>query len=270
MALSQQIGFIGGGAMAEALIRGLLRSGLMLPTQIAASDIAASRREALSALGIRAVTENRDAVEGAEVIVVAVKPTIVPQALAGLRDVIEPRRLVITIAGGVPTATVEAGLAPGVPVIRVMPNIAAQVGGGAAAIAGGVAAGPEHLALAEQIFSGVGRCVRVPEAMMDAVTGLSGSGPGYVCLLIEGLADGGVKMGLPRDVALTLAAQTLLGAAQLVLESGEHPGVWKDRVATPGGTTIAGLAALEARGVRGALIEAVEAGTRRSQEFSKR
>jgi pyrroline-5-carboxylate reductase len=256
--------------MGEGLIRALLRSGLCLPEQITASDVVPARREALAALGLRAVAGNREAAEGAEIILVAVKPTVVPAALAEARPAIGPRQLVISIAGGVTTETIEACLEPGVPVVRVMPNIAVQIGAGAAAIAGGAAAREEHLALVEQIFTAAGRCVRVPEPLMDAVTGLSGSGPGYVCLLIEGLADGGVKMGLPRDVALTLAAQTLLGAAQLVLESGEHPGVWKDRVATPGGTTICGLAALEARGVRGALIEAVAAATRRSQEFSTR
>jgi pyrroline-5-carboxylate reductase len=202
--------------------------------------------------------------------VLAVLPRIVPTVLADLRETLDARHLIVSIAAGVPTGEIEAGLSPGVPVVRVMPNIAVQIQAGAAAIAGGGAAREEHLALVEQLFAAAGRCVRVPEALMDAVTGLSGSGPGYVCLLIDALADGGVKMGLPRDVAITLAAQTLLGAARLVLESGEHPAIWKDRVASPGGTTIAGLAALEARGVRGALIEAVEAATRRSQEFSKR
>jgi pyrroline-5-carboxylate reductase len=270
MALSQRLAFIGGGKMGEGLIRALLRSGLCAPSQIAASDIVAAKREALSALGVRAVAENRDAAEGADVLVVALLPKVVPTVLPELREVLGPRQLVVSIAGGVPTAAIEACLKPEVPVVRVMPNMAVQVCAGAAAVAGGAAAREEHLALVEQVFSAIGRCVRVPEAMMDAVTGLSGSGPGYACLIIEALAEGGVKMGLPRDVALTLAAQTLLGAAQLVLESGEHPAVWKDRVATPGGTTIAGLAALEARAVRSALIEAVEAATRRSQEFSSR
>jgi pyrroline-5-carboxylate reductase len=268
MALSQRFGFIGGGKMAEGLTRALLQSGLCLPDQIAASDVVAARRDALSALGVRAVGENREAASGADVIVVAVQPRIVPIALSDLREILGPGQLVVSIAAGVPTTEIEACLSPGIPVVRVMPNIAVQVRAGAAAIAGGTAAREEHLALVEQILSAAGRCVRVPEPLMDAVTGLSGSGPGYVCLFIDALADGGVKMGLPRDVAITLAAQTLLGGAQLVLESGEHPAVWKDRVATPGGTTIAGLAALEARGVRSALIEAVEAGTRRSQEFS--
>jgi pyrroline-5-carboxylate reductase len=195
---------------------------------------------------------------------------VLPGALGYIKSLRGPGHLIVSIAAGVPPGAIEACLAAGVPVVRVMPNIAVQVGAGAAAIAAGSAAHEAHLARVEQIFSAAGRCVRVAEPLMDAVTGLSGSGPGYACLLIEALADGGVRMGLPRDVALTLAAQTLLGAAQLVLESGEHPAVWKDRVATPGGTTIAGLAALEARGVRSALIEAVEAGTRRSQEFSKR
>jgi len=270
MALSQRFAFIGGGKMGEGLIGALLRSGLCEPTQVAASDVVAAKREALAALGVRAVADNCKAADGADVIVLAVLPRIVPTVLGELREVISPQRLVLSIAAGVPTKEIEAGLMPEVPVVRVMPNIAVQVGAGAAAMAGGAAAREEHLALVEQLFSAIGRCVRVSETLMDAVTGLSGSGPGYACLIIEALAEGGVRMGLPRDVALTLAAQTLLGAAQLVLSSGEHPAVWKDRVATPGGTTIAGLAALEARAVRSALIEAVEAATRRSQEFSSR
>ncbi len=175
----------------------------------------------------------------------------------------------VSIAAGVPLARIEPLLPEGTPAVRVMPNAAIQVGAGAAALCRGTHATEEHAALVRRIFEAGGRCVEVAEAQMDAVTGLSGSGPAYVCLIIEALADGGVWMGLPREIALTLAAQTVLGGAALVLETGDHPAVWKDRVATPGGTTIAGLAELEATGVRSGLIRAVEAATRRSKELGR-
>jgi pyrroline-5-carboxylate reductase len=176
---------------------------------------------------------------------------------------------VVSIAAGVPVFEIEAVL-PHSPVIRVMPNTPVQVGAGAVAFCRGTRATDEHAALVRQVFEAGGICVEVTEAQLDAVTGLSGSGPAYACLIIEALADGGVRMGLPRAVAQQLAAQTLLGTAKLVMESGEHPGVLKDRVATPGGTTIAGLAALEEAGVRSALIKAVEAASRRSAELGKK
>jgi pyrroline-5-carboxylate reductase len=217
-----------------------------------------------------AVASNVEAAQQANVLVLAVKPGVVPAVLDELSGAVTANQLVLSLAAGVTVAQLEERLPQGTPVIRVMPNTAAQVGEGAAAFCRGTHAGPEDAALAQEVLSAGGRCVEVTEPQMDAVTGLSGSGPAYVCLIIEALADGGVRMGLPRDVALTLAAQTVLGAAKLVRDTGDHPAVWKDRVATPGGTTIAGLAALEEAGVRSGLIKAVEAATRRSAELGQK
>lgn len=261
--------FIGGGVMAEALIRAILARGLAAPEQVAVSDPLEARRTALAALGVRAVADNAEAAAGAGMVIVAPKPGIVPAALAPLADVLTPAQLVVSIAAGVPLRSLEALVPAGVPVIRVMPNTPAQVGAGAAAFCRGAHATDQHAAAVSEFLGAAGACVELPEALMDAVTGLSGSGPAFVCLVIEALADGGVKAGLPRPVALTLAAQTVMGTGRLIMESGEHPAVWKDRVATPGGTTIAGLAALEAGGLRSALINAVDAATRRSRELSE-
>jgi pyrroline-5-carboxylate reductase len=261
--------FIGGGVMAEALIRAVLARGLASPDEIAVADPVEARRSALSALGARAVAANAEAAAGAEIVVLASKPSVVSAALQPLSDVLTPAQLLVSIAAGVPLRALEALVPAGVPVVRVMPNTPAQVGAGAAAFCRGTHATDEHASLVTQFLGAAGACVEVPEALMDAVTGLSGSGPAFICLVIEALADGGVQAGLPRPVALTLAAQTVMGTGQLVLQSGEHPAVWKDRVATPGGTTIAGLAALEAGGLRSALINAVDAATRRSRELSE-
>ena len=261
--------FIGGGVMAEALIRALLDRGLAAPDAIAVADPVEARRMALAALGVRAVPNNAGAAAGADLVIVAPKPGIVPAALAPLAAVLTPAQLVVSIAAGVTLRTLEALVPAGVPVIRVMPNTPAQVGAGAAAFCRGTHATDQHAAQVTEFLSAAGYCVEVPESQMDAVTGLSGSGPAFICLVIEALADGGVKVGLPRSVALALAAQTVMGTGRLIAESGEHPAVWKDRVATPGGTTIAGLAALEAGCLRSALINAVDAATRRSRELSE-
>lgn len=261
--------FIGGGVMAEALIRAVLARSLAAPEEIAVADPVEARRAALSELGVRAVAANAEAIPGAELVVIASKPSVVPAALQPLTDVLTPQQLVVSIAAGVPLRTLESLVPAGVPVVRVMPNTPAQVGAGAAAFCRGTHATEAHATLVTRFLGAAGVCVEVPESLMDAVTGLSGSGPAFVCLVIEALADGGVQMGLPRPVALTLAAQTVMGAGQLILQSEEHPAIWKDRVATPGGTTIAGLAALEAGGLRSALINAVGAATRRSRELSE-
>jgi len=266
---AERIAFIGGGVMAVALIRALEENGLASPDRIVASDLLPARREALAALGARAVADNREAVDGADLVILAVKPQVVPIVLEDIRDSLAAGALVVSIAAGVTLEQIEARLPAGVPVVRVMPNTPVQVSAGAAGIARGRSATPEHAEQVLRLFNAAGRAVEVPERLLDAVTGLSGSGPAYVCLIIEALADGGVKEGLPRDVALTLAAQTVLGAAKLILETGHHPAQWKDMVATPGGTTIAGLAALESGGLRGTLIAAVEAATRRSRELSQ-
>ncbi|MGV3724823.1 MAG: pyrroline-5-carboxylate reductase [Actinomycetota bacterium] len=261
--------FLGGGVMATAIMRSLLDSGLATPDRVSVSEPQEARRETLTATGVRAVASNLEAAQGADVLVLAVKPWVVPTVLDEVSPALSPSQLVISIAAGVTLAQMEARLPSGVPVIRVMPNTPVQVGAGAAALCRGAHVTEEQAALAREVFSAGGRCVEVTEAQIDAVTGLSGSGPAYVCVIIEALADGGVRMGLPRDVALTLAAQTVLGSAKLVLETGDHPAVLKDRVATPGGTTIAGLAALEEAGVRSGLIKAVEAATRRATELGK-
>jgi pyrroline-5-carboxylate reductase len=261
--------FIGGGVMAEALIRAILDRQLASPDGIAVADPVEARRTALAGLGVRTAAENAEAAAGADMIILASKPGVVPAALAPLAGVLTPSQILVSIAAGVPVRSLEAVVPTGVPVVRVMPNTPAQVGAGAAAFCRGTHATDQHAAAVSEFLGAAGTCVEVPEALMDAVTGLSGSGPAFVCLVIEALADGGVKAGLPRAVALNLAAQTVMGTGRLIVESGEHPAIWKDRVATPGGTTIAGLAALEAGGLRSALINAVDAATRRSRELSE-
>lgn len=270
MLTGKRFAFVGAGTMAEALIKGLIGSGKVRPT-----DIRASRRKTDSlamlaeAYGIGAAETNASCVEGAQIIVLAVKPQVMPTVLAELADTLAPDALVISIAAGVTTTTLEHGLRPGTRIVRAMPNTAAQVGRSATAIAQGAHATAQDLAVAKELFEAVGRVVTVEEANLDAVTGLSGSGPAYIFLIIEALADAGVKVGLSRAVAQELAAQTLLGSAHMLLETGEHPGRLKDQVTTPGGTTIAGLHTLEAGGLRVTLMNAVEAATRRARELGE-
>jgi pyrroline-5-carboxylate reductase len=266
----RQIGFVGGGNMAEALVRGLLSAGVTSAAALRVSDPLEARRDHLTELyGIQTTADNAALAAWADLLVLAVKPQSMAEALAMLSKALRADALVVSIAAGVPTATIEAGLKGEPRVIRAMPNAAAMALAAATAIAAGAHARAEDLAIAQALFESVGRAVAVKESALDAVTGLSGSGPAYVMLVIEALADGGVKVGLPRDVAMMLASQTVYGAAKLQLESGEHPAVWKDRVSSPGGTTIAGLARLEARGVRSAFVEAVEAASARSSELGR-
>jgi pyrroline-5-carboxylate reductase len=234
-----------------------------------ASDPNPAAREKFKA-GIPTTHSNVEVVRQCDILVLAVKP----QAVAGLLDEIgkevTPRHLVISIAAGVTVKQIAEKLRPGTRIIRVMPNTPALVAAGAAGIAAGPSATHDDVALAERLFNAVGTAVVVPEHQLDAVTGLSGSGPAFVFVLIEALADGGVRMGLPRDVAQTLAAQTVAGAGFMVLETGQHPAALKDAVASPGGTTIAGLHALERAGFRAAAMDAVEAATRRAGELGKK
>jgi pyrroline-5-carboxylate reductase len=266
---TRQWGFIGSGKMATALIRGMLRSGVAGTATIAASDPLESARAGLAAdTGIRVYEANVPVVARSDVLVLAVKPQTMPQVLAEIRPLVGPRHLVVSIVAGVSIAALLDGLGPERRLVRVMPNTPALLGEGASAYALGPGVPAADEAVVKAFLSSVGRAVRVPESMLDAVTGLSGSGPAFVYLMIEALSDGGVRVGLPRDIATMLAAQTVLGSARMVLETGLHPGVLKDQVASPGGTTIAGLHALERAGVRGALIDAVEAATRRSAELA--
>jgi pyrroline-5-carboxylate reductase len=262
-------GFIGSGKMASALIHGMLRVGLAEPTTVVASDPLASARDHLAQeSGIKVFEANLPVVESSDVLVLAVKPQSMAGVLDQLREVVSPRHLVVSIAAGIPIAAILDGLGQDRRIVRVMPNTPALLGEGASAFSLGPRVEDGDEAVVKAFLASVGRAVRVPEAMLDAVTGLSGSGPAFVYLMIEALSDGGVRGGLPREIATMLAAQTVLGAARMVLETGLHPGVLKDQVASPGGTTIAGLQVLERGGLRGLLIDAVEAATRRSAGLS--
>lgn len=253
--------------MAEALIKGLLRAGAK-PGRIAATVRRTERKTELEKThGISAGTDNVAAAKDAEVVVLCVKPQAMRKLLAQIAPVIDTHKLVISVAAGVPIAAIERKLGAGSRVVRAMPNTPALVGLGATALSGGEHATPEDLAFAKELFDAVGITTIVDEVMLDAVTGLSGSGPAYVFLMIEALSDAGVKVGLSRHVALKLAAQTVLGSAKLLLETGQHPGHLKDQVTSPGGTAIAGLHTLEAGGLRTTLIDAVEAATKRAREL---
>jgi pyrroline-5-carboxylate reductase len=269
-ALNVSITFLGGGAMGCALMRGVLAAQVYQPSQITLFDASKERMAELATeLKIDTCENAVEAARGAKVLLVAVKPHIVAKALAPLRDVLDASTTVISIAAGVTLSQLEACFSNPVPVIRVMPNTPCLVGESAAAICLGKNADSIHLQQAHQIFDAVGLAVDVEERLMDAVTGLSGSGPAYVYLFIEALSDGGVKMGLPRDVATCLAAQTVLGAAKMVLQTGNHPGQLKDQVTSPGGTTIAGIHALEDNAFRSAVMDAVQASAQRSSELSQ-
>ena len=262
---------IGGGNMGSALLRGIIQSGLAPAGKITVIDILPDRLEEIRTLhGVEVDVTPGPHVAAADVIILAVKPQILPKVAADIRDSVRPSQLVISILAGVESTRIRDLLGKNNPVVRVMPNIAATVDAAASAIAGCDPATEEHYQVAESLFGAVGEVVRVEEKLLDAVTGLSGSGPAYVYTVIEALCDGGVHMGLPRDVAMKLSAQTVLGAARQVQESGDHPAVLRDRVTTPGGTTAAALRELEDRGLRAALMSAVAAATARSRELNRK
>lgn len=268
---AMRIGVIGGGKMGGALIGGMISGGLMPADALMVADTDEGRlAELAKACGVRVTADNREAVRGAELVILSVKPQNMAEVLAELSGALAPTALVVSIAAGIATAFIEERLGKGVRVIRVMPNMPALIGEGAAALARGAFATGEDLKLARRIFDAVGITVEVKETLMDAVTGLSGSGPGYAFLIIEALTDAGVRMGLTRDVALKLAAQSLLGAARLCLKGEKHPAELRDMVSSPGGTTLAGLKALEDGKLRSVLMSAVEAATRRSAELGGR
>lgn len=265
------IGFIGAGNMAEAMIRGLLEARLVTADRLIASDIVEARRQHIQQrFSVQAVSEGRHVADKASILILAVKPQDMEAALKGIAASVDQTKMIISIAAGTTIAFVADRLPAKARIIRVMPNTPALVLAGAAGVAKGEYATAQDLRIAEAIFSAMGKAVVVEEKHLDAVTGLSGSGPAYVFLFIEALTDGGVKMGLTREVARLLAAQTVLGAAKMLLEGGRHPAELKDTVTSPGGTTIAGLHALERGGLRGIVMEAVEAATNRSRELGKR
>jgi pyrroline-5-carboxylate reductase len=264
------LGFLGAGQMATALANGWSTAGLLDVARSRASDpYLAAREKFQHTTGIAAVESNAEVVAACDVLILAVKPQMMSALLAEIRPMLGPSPLVISIAAGVTLRQLAEQLGPDTRIVRVMPNTPCLVG----ASASGFSIGPAAMTyagdaeLVAKLFNAVGKAYAVPEQLLDAVTGLSGSGPAFVYVMIEALADGGVRVGLPRDVALALAAQTVLGSAKMVLETGSHPGVLKDAVASPGGTTIAGLHALERAGVRAGLMDAVEAATRRATEL---
>jgi pyrroline-5-carboxylate reductase len=269
MKIEGTVGLIGTGNMAEALIRGLLQAGVATREQLIGSDPREERcAEITERYGVRVVADNVEVASRADILVLAIKPQAMPKVLDQVADRIHPHALVISIAAGIPLSAIEARL-PQARVIRTMPNMPALVGAGATAIAAGDHATQDDLTAARRIFDSVGMTVILEESQMDAVTGLSGSGPAYIFLIIEALSDAGVKVGLSRYIAQALAAQTVLGSAKLLIDTKEHPGRLKDTVTSPGGTAIAGLHTLEAGGLRTTLMDAVEAATRRSRELGE-
>ncbi|MCX9085059.1 MAG: pyrroline-5-carboxylate reductase [Candidatus Methanoperedens sp.] len=267
---NKKIGFIGTGKMGEALIKGLIHARLVPSENIYASDMDIAKLKMLEKdLRINICSGNCDAVVNSDVLIIAVKPQIVPSVLSEIKSSIK-NQLIISIAAGVTIDTFEKNLSPGTKVVRVMPNIAATVEEAACAISPGSSVSKEDLDIAVNIFNAIGKAVQLQESLMDAVTGLSGSGPAYIFMIIEAMADGGVHEGLDRNTARLLAAQTVLGAAKMVLDGPTHTGELKDMVTSPGGTTIRGLRVMEEQGVRIAMMNAVIAACERSKELGKK
>jgi pyrroline-5-carboxylate reductase len=267
---NHSIGFIGAGNMAEALLRGLVRGGHVPAPRITASAPRSERRDELTRVyGIATTADNRALARAHGVVVLSVKPQILDKVLREISDQLQPGTLVISVAAGVDTETIESMIPDRVRVVRAMPNTPALVGAGATAISAGKHASADDIALAKAMFDAVGITVVLDEIHLDAVTGLSGSGPAYIFLILEALADAGVKVGLARRNAQLLAAQTVLGSAKMLLETNEHVGHLKDMVTSPGGTAIAGLHTLEQGGLRTTLINAVETATKRARELGR-
>lgn len=270
MLTNKKIAFLGGGAMGEALIKGILQAKLVHPGQISVSDVSMARLAYLAdTYQVSTDTDNAKLAAAADIVFFTVKPQVIDALLQQVANAIRPVTTVISIVAGITIATLQQSL-PNVPIIRVMPNTPVAVGEGMSVLARGPYADEAAAEMAIALFSAVGQAVVMDESQLDAVTGLSGSGPGYGFVIIDALADAGVRAGLSRANAIVLAAQTMLGAAKMVLATGEHPGKLRDMVTSPGGTTIAGIHVMEQQGVRAALSDAVMAATNRSREMGKR
>lgn len=269
MRASKQVAVLGAGVMGEALVSGFVADGKISRKQLVVTDPRPERLATVSSkYGVGVTASNAAAVSEADLVVMAVKPPVVPAVLREMAPAVRRGTVVVSIAAGVTLAELEAGLPAGVAVVRAMPNSPCQIRAGVVALAAGRDSTAESRTLVGEVMETVGRVIWLEEHLMDAVTGLSGSGPAYVYLFLEALADGGVKAGLPRPVALELAVQTVMGAAQMVARTAQHPAALKDQVATPAGTTIAGLAVLEEAAFRSAVLRAVVAGAERSAELA--
>ena len=268
--LTEKIGVIGSGKIGAAIARGIIQAGLVRKDSVMASDVSDALRQSITQeLGIKATADNAELCNFSDIVILAVKPQIVDPVAREIAKKLGKAKLLVSVAAGVPLGRIETHLEPGARVVRVMPNISCVVGAGAAGYAAGAHATTADLEKVAAILNSFGVGLAVEEKYMDAVTGLSGSGPAYVFLFMEALADGGVQVGLARDVALKLAIQTVYGAARMALESNKHLGELKDEVTSPGGTTIAGLYAMEQKGFRGTVMDAVVNATKRSQELGK-
>jgi len=266
---SIRLAFLGSGNMAEAIIKGVLDAGLFKPVSLIASDLSDQRLKMIGEkYAVRTTPSNREAVREGDIVILGMKPHAVDSVLAEVKSELG-KKVLISVAAGVPLSRLASGLEREAKIIRAMPNAPALVQYGATVLSPGKGVGDESLKLALRIFESIGKTWVMEERYLDAVTGLSGSGPAFVFLMIEAMADGGVKSGLPREIALSLAVQTVRGAAQLVLQTGDHPARLKDFVASPGGTTIEGLQKLEEAKVRAAFLAAVEAAAKRSRELGK-
>lgn len=267
---TRKIGIIGAGHIGNAVIGGLLRAKLTSPKNIYASRRSVDSLEELSKIfGIHTTTDNKKVAKSSEILILAVKPMNAKEVLSEIKTIVDPSHLIISVMAGIRTSFINSFLGVSCPVIRSMPNTPVLVDAGATAISKGAFANDEHLKIAHTIFKSVGTVEIVPENLLDAVTGLSGSGPAYIYMVIEAMTDGGVKMGIPRQIAFRLAAQTVFGSAKLVIETGKHPAILKDEVTTPGGTAIAAVHELETHGLRTMMINAVSTATARSRELSK-
>ena len=265
-----RIAILGAGRIGEALLTGLLSSGWRTPEQLVVTARSESRVEELrSRHGVEATTSNADAVAGAEIVVVAVKPQDIDVLLGEIGGLLVPEQTVLTVAAAIPTAYIEERIAEGVPVVRAMPNAPSTVHEGMAGICAGAHAGDAQLALAEEVLSHLGRVVRVPEQAMDAVTAVSGSGPAYFALLAEAMIEAGILLGLSREISTTLVVQTMLGTAKQLRDLGMHPVELREAVTSPGGTTIAAIRELEQAGVRAAFLNAIQAAMTRSRELAE-
>jgi len=265
----KKVAFLGAGKMGSIILQALLKNGLLSAKSTVATVAHQERAKAQSAkLKVKVGTNNAEAVKGADIIVIGVKPQVVEEVVREISSQITPKQIIISVAASVPTSMIEKHLPTNVPVIRAMPNTPCQLGAGMTAICKGKHAGPNHLAIASRLFDVVGRTVIVDEKHMDAVTALSASGPAYIYIILESLAEGGVKVGLPRDVATLLAAQTAFGAARVVLETGDHPALLKDAVTTPAGCTIDAIMELEEGKLRVTLIKAVVKAAQRAKELA--